>query len=135
MSDIDLASATVPEILELVATVLRKCVPGVHHVQVVANARRPVVKFSHKESGLRGDISIDNKYGVLCIASAMLTQGHYRKIACCVPSLHRWWVDSLLPSHACFLGPAHSHTLMGDWNCFFNWTNLPALRLCVAEAV
>uniref|UniRef100_A0A8B9NHD2 PAP-associated domain-containing protein n=1 Tax=Accipiter nisus TaxID=211598 RepID=A0A8B9NHD2_9AVES len=49
----------------LVATVLRRCVPGVRRVRAVPTARRPVVKFCHKQSGLAGDISIDNR-SALC---------------------------------------------------------------------
>lgn len=47
--------------LELVGSILRGCVPGVYRVQTVPSARRPVVKFSHRPSGLHGDVSLSNR--------------------------------------------------------------------------
>lgn len=49
-------------VLELVGSILRGCVPGVYRVQTVPSARRPVVKFCHRPSGLHGDISLSNRY-------------------------------------------------------------------------
>lgn len=48
--------------LELVGSILRGCVPGVYRVQTVPSARRPVVKFCHRPSGLHGDVSLSNRY-------------------------------------------------------------------------
>nr|XP_006214924.1 LOW QUALITY PROTEIN: speckle targeted PIP5K1A-regulated poly(A) polymerase [Vicugna pacos] len=47
--------------LELVGSILRGCVPGVYRVHTVPSARRPVVKFCHRPSGLHGDISFSNR--------------------------------------------------------------------------
>ncbi|XP_007526400.1 speckle targeted PIP5K1A-regulated poly(A) polymerase isoform X1 [Erinaceus europaeus] len=47
--------------LDLVGSILRGCVPGVYRVQTVPSARRPVVKFCHRPSGLRGDVSLSNR--------------------------------------------------------------------------
>ncbi|XP_073514577.1 speckle targeted PIP5K1A-regulated poly(A) polymerase [Phyllobates terribilis] len=49
------------EVLDVVGRVLRQCVPGVHGVQSVPSARRPVIRFQHKTSGLRGDITLNNR--------------------------------------------------------------------------
>lgn len=66
LSDVHPGSAPPEELLDLVASVLRRCVPGVTRVRPVPTARRPVVKFCHKQSGLLGDISIDNRSSRPC---------------------------------------------------------------------
>ncbi|XP_053575933.1 speckle targeted PIP5K1A-regulated poly(A) polymerase isoform X2 [Bombina bombina] len=58
---LSLQGASPEEVLDVVGKVLRRCVPGVHNVQSVPSARRPVIRFQHKTSGLRGDITLNNR--------------------------------------------------------------------------
>ncbi|XP_077996923.1 speckle targeted PIP5K1A-regulated poly(A) polymerase-like [Glandiceps talaboti] len=57
----DVDSAEPAEIMDLVAKIIKKCAPGCKHVKAIKTARCPVVKFTHTESAISCDISINNR--------------------------------------------------------------------------
>lgn len=69
--------------LELVGSILRGCVPGVYRVQTVPSARRPVVKFCHRPSGLHGDVSLSNR----CVWGCLLSMGLWEVAGVLAPQI------------------------------------------------
>ncbi|KAM6032629.1 speckle targeted PIP5K1A-regulated poly(A) polymerase isoform 2-T2 [Chlamydotis macqueenii] len=119
LSDVDLAATPAPEVLELVATVLRRCVPGVRRVRAVPTARRPVVKFCHKQSGLAGDISVDNSSAPRRTSAC----GRWSTRCGSGPSGRAWQTRSpaVLPSVARLrnLAGDEDRAVEGGWDCSF----------------
>uniref|UniRef100_F7EVE8 Speckle targeted PIP5K1A-regulated poly(A) polymerase n=1 Tax=Monodelphis domestica TaxID=13616 RepID=F7EVE8_MONDO len=76
--------------LELVGSVLRGCVPGVHSVRTVPSARRPVVKFCHRPSGLHGDISLSNRLALYNSRFLNFCCELDRRVRPLVYTLRRW---------------------------------------------
>nr|CAB3267382.1 speckle targeted PIP5K1A-regulated poly(A) polymerase-like [Phallusia mammillata] len=126
---------TSQEIIAAVGEVIKQCVPDCHKIKVISASRFPLVRFYHKGSNVKCDISLSNKLAVVNTTYLQLCCKVFPMLKPLVIAIRTWMRHWELAGGVHVNGPRLNNYAVTLMALFFlqNTGRMPSLKAMVAS--